>query len=117
MIKQIITLTAKYLNLNVEDIISKSREQKYVYARSMIVKLCFDVIQNVTYQEVGNKIGHRDHSTIIQSKKSHDNLYQTHEPYRRNYDELKHYVKSNIKEYITVYPIRLIKPDYTVTIS
>ncbi len=64
--EEIIELISKYYNTNPILIIGKTRRQDVVYPRQMTIFILREVF-NISYQLIGEKLGGRDHTTIIHS--------------------------------------------------
>ncbi len=62
----IITEVAKYFGISMDEIISKSRLKKFVYPRQLVALLAKQLTRD-SLQELGDKLGGRDHATIIYS--------------------------------------------------
>jgi hypothetical protein len=86
------------LNIPVDLIKGRNRERTYTLARQM----CYGIIHslkekgfNLGYVQL-SKIFKHDHSTGINSKKSHLNDYQTNEIYKNNFDVFFNKISKNI---------------------
>jgi chromosomal replication initiator protein len=64
--EEIIEVIAKYYNVNPILLSGKTRRQDIVYPRQMTIFILRDVF-NISYQLIGEKLGGRDHTTIIHS--------------------------------------------------
>ena len=66
LVEKIITTTAKYYGVKVEDIIGKSKTDNIAYARHISVYI-IKKLTDLSYKAIGSFIGGRDHSTVISS--------------------------------------------------
>jgi chromosomal replication initiator protein len=64
----IIRTVAPYFKIKVSDIKSKKRNRKYTVPRQIAMYLCRELC-TMSYPEIGNSFGGRDHSTVIHSVK------------------------------------------------
>ena len=66
LVEKIITTTAKYYGVKVDDIIGKSKTDNIAYARHISVYI-IKKLTDLSYKAIGSFIGGRDHSTVISS--------------------------------------------------
>ena len=66
LVEKILTVTAKYYGVRVEDIKSKSKTDNIAYARHIAVYI-IKKLTDLSYKAIGSFIGGRDHSTVISS--------------------------------------------------
>lgn len=64
-IDYIISVVAEHFHITVEDIVSNKRTQDIAHPRQICMYLCKQIIPNSTHKEIGEKLGKKDHSTII----------------------------------------------------
>lgn len=64
-IDYIINVVAEHFHITVEDIVSNKRTQDIAHPRQICMYLCKQIIPNSTHKEIGEKLGKKDHSTII----------------------------------------------------
>lgn len=64
--EDIIELVSKYYNTNPQLMSGKTRRQDIVYPRQICIYVLRDFL-NVSYQAIGEKLGGRDHTTIMHS--------------------------------------------------
>lgn len=75
--EQLMKKICSYLNLSVGWVISNSRKREYCEARHIICDMLYHDL-HLTQQEIGDMLGGRDHTTIINSlNKIHDWCYDT----------------------------------------
>mgnify|MGYP001228453526 FL=1 len=71
-------------------VIGRTRQKKAVFARHMAIALSFELFkrngQRVTYSMVGYEFGRRDHTTVLHSKRTFVNLYETDGWFREKAD-------------------------------
>lgn len=65
-VEHIIEIVAEYFEISVNDILSTKRSSNIAYPRHICIYLCRELTEH-SLTEIGNKIGGRDHSTIIHS--------------------------------------------------
>lgn len=63
-IEYIVEVVSQYYNLNPEDITSKKRPREISYPRQIVMYLC-RTLTDMSLPQIGNKLGKRDHTTII----------------------------------------------------
>jgi chromosomal replication initiator protein len=72
----IVNVVLNYFSLQYAELISKSRKRKYCYPRQ-----CCDYLlrkkNNLFFSEIGKMIGDRDHTTIIHSVETIEDLMET----------------------------------------
>lgn len=95
--KMILKAVSELYNIPVEKIVSKRRRQYLVDARSMV---CYVMRQHtrLTYHEIGNLLGGRNHSTLISAFNSAHWNIDTYKSFRDDYTRVVERYKSMIKE-------------------
>lgn len=63
-VKEILTIVANQLNVNVNDITAKTRIQQAVIARSILINVLRDKY-DMPFTKIGVLLGNRDHTTMI----------------------------------------------------
>lgn len=71
---------SKFTNVDIQMILSKSRQREIVDARHLFVKLSFD--RGYKHKEIRKFIGKKTHSSIIHSLKKVDELKELNEKYQ-----------------------------------
>ncbi|MBO5880004.1 MAG: chromosomal replication initiator protein DnaA [Clostridia bacterium] len=66
LVEKIMTVTAKYYGVKVDDIKSKSKTENIAYARHITVYI-IKKMTDLSYKAIGSFLGGRDHSTVISS--------------------------------------------------
>ncbi|NQX84124.1 MAG: chromosomal replication initiator protein DnaA [Mycoplasmataceae bacterium] len=87
-IEKIIGEVARYYAISKEDIKSSKRSKKIVNARHISVYMCREML-NSTYVDIGQKLGGRDHSTIMSSHKKIKTLIKSDEALEKSIQDIK----------------------------
>jgi len=58
------SITAGYFNITISELISNKKKRIYSYPRHMAMYLSRKYT-NLSFQEIGDSFGHKDHSTVI----------------------------------------------------
>ena len=74
--------------ISIDDLISKSRKEDIVDARSIFSTIIKDNFSDVSLRDIGQILGGRGHSTIINSIKRHKYLYESNKIYIENYNNI-----------------------------
>lgn len=85
--KKILQAASKLYDISEDRIVSKSRRQRLVEVRRM----CCHAMRThttLTYYEISDLLGGRDHSTLIYAFKSAQNYIEIYEDYRNDYEKL-----------------------------
>lgn len=56
---------AQYFGIKIEDLNAKKRTKHLAYARQVAMYLCKILIDNITYENIGNQFGGKDHTTVM----------------------------------------------------
>ena len=73
-VKEVVKIVANFYNIDEESVYDKSRKKEVVKPRQIIMYLLREIF-NVSYPSIGQKLGGRDHTTVIHScDKIKDNL-------------------------------------------
>ena len=67
------------LQMNVTDLIGKSRQREYVLLRQLLMDYFYSKFP-VSLRVIGLQFGGRDHSTVLHSRGQVENLRDTHDP-------------------------------------
>ena len=65
---QIQRVTAEHFNLTRQQMLGRSREQRYVRARQVGMVLCLEMVANASLSQVGRWFGNRDHTTVMHAR-------------------------------------------------
>jgi chromosomal replication initiator protein len=87
-LKQIIALVARYFSLTQASLRSPSRRKSLVYARSVIIYLARS-LTNLSYAQIGQRLGGRDHSTVMHAFKSLEKQITTDLNTQQTIEELR----------------------------
>ena len=87
-ISSIINAVAKYYKISLSDIASKKRTQKLVIGRQIVVYLAKEMTTE-SLKIIGEKIGGRDHSTILYYLKKLDGCIKKNEQLINDIDSIK----------------------------
>ena len=82
-IEQIINTVADFYQVQASDIISKSRAAKFVQPRQVIAFLAKQLTQR-SLQDIGDKLGGRDHATVIYSIKKLEDTVERNKKVERD---------------------------------
>ena len=112
-VEYLVNYMCEYMNFNTESVCSKVRKHGDVFARNMMAYILRDhfksyvnikdkegkIVTVIKYEfnlkEIGKALGDRDHSTVIHSMESHENMMcdsrYTH--YHNQYNRLKFFMQ------------------------
>jgi len=68
-LKQIIAIVARYFSLTQTALKSSARRKSLVHARCVVIHLARK-LTDLSYAQIGNGLGHRDHTTIMHAQRS-----------------------------------------------
>ena len=94
IIKQIIQIVSKEMNISTDDIKSSSRKRNHVIARCYIAGICDELRQKnikITYKSIGNELGKRDHTTIMHNIQTHKQDLSNY-LYEKKYRQIRDYL-------------------------
>lgn len=92
----VLSIVARWYGVQVSDISGKSRRREHVIPRHIVCAL-MKRYTVYTLQQIGELLGGRDHATVHNSLKAHENLMFTEPSYRRMYELISGEVKAAIK--------------------
>lgn len=92
-LKQIITVVARYYSLTQAALLSSARRKSLVHARAIIVYLA-RLLTDLSYAQIGQGLGHRDHSTIMHAQQSIQRLAASDAATQRDLDQLQRILTS-----------------------
>ena len=87
-LKQIIAVAARYYSLTQAALLSPARRKSLVHARAIIVYLA-RLLTDLSYAQIGQGLGRRDHSTIMHAQRSIQDLVATDAATQRDLEELR----------------------------
>ena len=94
-VKQILTIVANQLGINVNDITAKTRIQQAVIARSILINVLRDKY-DMPFTKIGVILGNRDHTTMIHHVKMKFNKQHFWKPENIIWNRYK-YVMDSVK--------------------
>ena len=92
-LKQIIAVAARYYSLTQAALLSSARRKSLVHARAIIVYLA-RLLTDLSYAQIGQGLGRRDHSTIMHAQRCIQNLAVTDSATQRDLEELRRILTS-----------------------
>ena len=92
-LRQIITVAARYYSLTQAALLSSARRKSLVHARAIIVYLA-RLLADLSYAQIGQGLGGRDHSTIMHAHRCIQNLAATDAATQRDLEELRRILTS-----------------------
>lgn len=84
----ILSITANYFKLRVDDLMGSSRKQHIAMARQIAMHLCRQLL-GASYPALGRMFGGRDHSTVLYSVRKVEELQSDDKDMKRMLGELK----------------------------
>jgi len=61
----IINIVAEHFGVKPEDITSKKRNSEFVLPRQIVMYLCYNMIDGISYMTIAKLLGKKDHTTVI----------------------------------------------------
>ncbi len=86
--KLIINVVAEHYGVNPEDITSKRRNSEFVQPRQVVMYLC-RIMTEESFQNIGNILGKKDHTTVIHGHKKVEEDILTNEDLRNKIETIK----------------------------
>ncbi|MCD7948736.1 MAG: chromosomal replication initiator protein DnaA [Erysipelotrichaceae bacterium] len=80
---------ADYYNLTVKQINSKSRTSSITMARHIAIYLVRELINDISFIQIGQEFGGRDHSTVMKAHNKVQNKIKTDKNYQQAIEEIK----------------------------
>ena len=90
---EIISHTAQYFELTVEDLYGSSRSQTIALARQIAMYLCRE-LTNLSLPKIGQLFGNRDHTTVMYANKKISDLMKERRSIYNQVTELTHRIKA-----------------------
>ena len=87
-IDQVIKAVCEYYQVSIVDISGSSRKRKFAFPRQMIMYLC-RTETDASLPEIGEKLGNRDHTTVLYGFEKISNLLETDPEARRDSVSIK----------------------------
>lgn len=93
--RKIQEIVAKVFGISVDDVSMRCRKRKYVNARCAFANVMFEknILRNAS--EIGRLIN-RDHATVINSLKNHEDFNITDAYYQKQYKEVVRLVENRV---------------------
>lgn len=76
-IDDIIKCVCEFYKINQSDLLGKKKNKEFVEPRQVCIYLITDMMSNIPLSKIGEKIGNRDHSTVIFSRDKVADLIKT----------------------------------------
>ena len=92
-VERIVDIVADHFNIQSSDILSSNRSNRIVVPRQMVMYLC-RYYMDLSLQEIGLKLGRKDHSTVIHGINKIEDELQSSEAMRNTVDILKKKITS-----------------------
>jgi chromosomal replication initiator protein len=84
--EEVIERVCNYLKVDMKKVISKNRDRQLVNARCMISDMLYhDTFLTLSLKTIGELLGNRDHTTIINANRILRNLISTNPDFRAKY--------------------------------
>jgi len=87
-LNRILETTCNTLNVNINDVRSKTREQETTYARHIFCYVAYNLINNHSLKSIGREVN-RDHASVIHGKNRISNQYDIYKPVFDDVEEIK----------------------------
>ncbi len=85
----IINVVSEHFGVKPEDITSKKRNSEFVLPRQIVMYLCYDMIDDISYMTIAKLLGKKDHTTIIHGVNKINSEIQSNEDIRNKIDIIK----------------------------
>ena len=84
----IMETVAEFFNMPVEDISIKTNKRSIVQARQICYWFCVEHKAG-SLKDIGKAIANRDHATVLNGKKTVNNLCETNKKFKEDFEEIK----------------------------
>jgi nicotinate-nucleotide adenylyltransferase len=109
-IELLFEIIKKENSISIDDLISNSRKENIVDARSIFSVIIKENFSDLSLRDIGQILGGRGHSTIINSIKRHNQLYESNKLYIENYNNINSkFLMNKIVENKISYSVRDLK--------
>lgn len=85
----IINTVAEHFGVNPQDITSKRRNSEFVLPRQIVMYLCHDMIEEISYMNIAKVLGKKDHTTIIHGVNKISSEISSNEELKNKVDIIK----------------------------
>ena len=92
----VMTMVSEHFKTTNELIKSKTRKREVVEARQLAMHVCKKLIPSKSLAVIGEAFGGRDHTTVIYSCKTVENLVATDTNYRKTVEDLERKIKLSV---------------------
>ena len=89
-VDELIEIVCEVLKIDHDDLISPNQKRVYTEARMIIADVILDRFTRYTLKRVGEKLGGRAHSTMINSMRTYRDLYKVDKEFRGKVLNVKH---------------------------
>ena len=90
-VDELIDVVCEVLKINYDDLISTNQKRVYTEARMIVADVILDKFNRYTLKRVGEKLGGRAHSTVLNSVRTYKNLYKVDKEFKEKVLNVKHY--------------------------
>lgn len=87
-LNRILETTCKALNVDINDVKSKTREQQITYARHIFCYVAYNLVTSHSLKSIGREIN-RDHASVLHGKGRISNQYDIYKPVFDDVEEIK----------------------------
>lgn len=91
-VEHIQKIVGEYFDIPIEKINSSTRKREIVQARQLAMYFSKTYTNN-SLANIGNKLGKKDHATVLHACKTVKNLYDTDRNFKKHFDELDNILK------------------------
>lgn len=92
----LLLMISKFYDESKIDIISTSRKRELVIPRQMFCYIARFNIPNITFSQIGNFLGNRDHSTVIHSVNQAENFMSYDKQFQTDYRRLVDFINKKL---------------------
>lgn len=93
---EILKIISEHCNVTVEEVVSRTRKKEKVDARHIFCAIMRKQF-GYTYSSIGELIGDRDHTTVINSVRKFDDRVATEDNYKILVSNILYNIKANMK--------------------
>lgn len=81
-------IVAKYFDISIQDLQSKTRKRHIVQARQLAMSLTRKYCSKISLVDIGKRIGGRNHATVLHAIKTVDDLVETDKEFKKYFSDL-----------------------------
>ena len=85
----LIKVVSDHTNIPYDDIVSSKRSKEIATARQIVMYLCREYLDRYSLKQIGDAVGGKDHSTVINGIDRIKNLIETDSNMKITIDEIK----------------------------